>query len=419
MKTLKITTLSAILLIAGLSVQPLNGQINKFKKPKVEIPKTTPGKKGSGNDTNSLKDKVDGKPDYNPEDPVYKAYSRTRDNLKSIESSLNGTSWNSSRENENEQVLKDLKKVEEGLNELKSLGEDKKTYYKEFEESYKSLEQRRAADMEKFNLEASYDKNLESYYRWVTMGYEMKNEKLEPSYKGYYSFKEDFKSNQPEKYKGDYVQKRISAVDNFFEVEVYEQLEDVEKNVDKLIKNAHKLNSREEEDYLLNAKSHLKKMEELEKTINYKKEYLLKDKTKITQIETKLAKEKNMLSEYVSSGKCDAYRAKFEQELIDAVRLGNKAMSNSKYEAMAIKGVDSGVPTKAVITSSVWQIKKNDFGYPLYKYLDVDIAVKKDGKCYLAYGQIRKSYEGAGVYGGEFFNYWGLQTEMNCNNTNK
>jgi hypothetical protein len=409
--------LAVIAIIFSITIcsQTVNAQIPKLKKPKISLKKNN----DKSNDSNELKEKVDGKPEYDPDDPTYRAYSRTRDNLKSVESIMNGSSWDLNRETENEQALKDLSKVKEGLEELKTLGEDKKNYYKEFQEDYARIESQRSSDMNKYNLEASYDKNLDSYYRWVAMGHEFKNEDLEPSYSGYYSFKEDFKKNHQEKYEGDYVQKRITAVDNFFEVEVYKELDNLERSIDKVIKNTHKLNNRGEEDYLLNAQSHLKKMEDLFSTVKYRKEYLLKDKTEINRIEAKLVKEKNMLDQYVSSGKCDAYRAKFKQELIDAVRIGSKGMSNSKYETMAKNGVTKGSPVRTVITSSIWDVKKNDFGYPQYKYLNVDIALKKDNKCYLAYGQIRKSYEGSGSYGSEFFNYWGIQEEMNCDNINK
>lgn len=415
MKYLSTFALPLLFLFSITNIQTLNAQIPKLKKPKVEIPK----KNEKSDNSNTIKEAVDGKPAYDPEDPTYRAYSKTRDNLKSIESSLNGTAWKASRENENEQVLRDMKKVEDGMSELKTLGEDKKSYYKEFEESMKSLESRRSSDMVKYEAEVQYDKNLDKYHRWIAMGHDFQDDKLEASYKGFDSFIADFKANQPEKFNSDYVQKRITTVNNYFDVEVYKELEGLEGKVDKVIKDTYKPNSSGDADYLLNAKSLLEKMESLYKTIQYKKAYLLKDKTEINRIEAKLVKEKDFLDEYVSSGKCDAHRAKFTQQLIDAVRIGGKGMSNANYEAMAKKGVDKGVPLRTVITSSVWSVKKNDFGYPQYKYLNVDIAIKKDGKCYLAYGQIRKSYEGAGTYGGEFFNYWGSQEEMNCDNVNK
>ena len=127
-----------------------------------------------------------------------------------------------------------------------------------------------------------------------------------------------------------------------------------------------------------------------------------------------------MLEEYIKSGKFDANIAKYKKEIIDAVRLGKSAMTNAAYENMAKAGVDKGKVTRVVITSAVWSVAKTEYGFPLHKYLDVDIAVTDaDGKCWLAFGQIRKQYEGGGVYGAEYFNFWGLQEEMNCANINK
>jgi hypothetical protein len=170
---------------------------------------------------------------------------------------------------------------------------------------------------------------------------------------------------------------------------------------------------------LLNAKSFLKDFEEPIKSISYNKKYLLEDKTGIDAVQAKIDKEKAILDEYIKSGKYDAHVAKFKQQLIDKVRLGANKMSNPKYTSMATAGVDKGKVSRVVITSDIWIVQKNEFGFPLYKYLPVDIAVTVDGKCWLAYGQIRKQYEGGGVYGGEYFNYWGLQDEMNCLNINK
>jgi hypothetical protein len=73
-----------------------------------------------------------------------------------------------------------------------------------------------------------------------------------------------------------------------------------------------------------------------------------------------------------------------------------------------------------VITSTTWYVAKNDYGLPLHKALAVDLAVTdENGKCWKAYGEIRKQYEGGGVYGADYFDYWGLQDEMNCANVNK
>ncbi len=103
-----------------------------------------------------------------------------------------------------------------------------------------------------------------------------------------------------------------------------------------------------------------------------------------------------MLDEYISSGKLEANQAKYKQEIIDAVRLGKPAMTNTTYDAMAKTGAaEKGKVTRVVITSAVWTVAKTEYGFPLHKYLDVDLAITDaTGKYWLAYGQIRKQYEG-------------------------
>lgn len=424
------TLLLSILLITGYQIQPVSAQLGKLKvkKPKVSVPKikskktssTSSNSSSTSTSTSSTSSKAKSdKPEYDPNDPTYRAYSMVRDGISSAKSTINGTEWNRNREGSNESISKDFKKITENLDKLKAAGEDSKDYYKTFESDYKELEEKRKSSMESYNLDVAYDNKLDAYYKWAAMGWEIQDKEIKPSYSGYNSFRKDFETNRPEKFKDSYVQKRVTAVDDFFKVKVYERLPGLEEDIDHIIKSAHKINGRGEEAYLLNAKSYLKDFEKPLESIKYKKEFLLEDKTEINRIEAKLLKEKSMLDEYVNSGKCDAHRAKYEQEIIDAVRVGKKAMTNAKYEGMATKGVDKGTPVRAVVTSSTWYVKKNDFGYPLYKSLGVDIVVKKEGKCYLAYGQIRKTYEGGGQYGGEFFNYWGIQEEMNCANINK
>jgi len=155
-----------------------------------------------------------------------------------------------------------------------------------------------------------------------------------------------------------------------------------------------------------------------------KKKNLWQDHTEINRIEAKYNKEKAMLEEYINSGKYDAYRAKWEQARIDKVRLGKRAMSNATYEGMLLKHAtkDGEKVLRAVITSSTWQVRKNEFDLPKYKYLAIDLAVKKDGKCYLLTGgSVFKDYTGGGTYGGiqPYYPGFGSREEMNCNNVNK
>ncbi len=92
-----------------------------------------------------------------------------------------------------------------------------------------------------------------------------------------------------------------------------------------------------------------------------------------------------MLDEYISSGKLEANQAKYKQEIIDAVRLGKPAMTIKTYDAMAKTGAaEKGKVTRVVITSAVWTVAKTEYGFPLHKYLDVDLATTDaNGKCWL------------------------------------
>ncbi len=415
MKIFKLLIFSSLLL-TGFQGNFAYSQIGKIKvnKPAVELPTT---KKTDGNATNVS---ADGKPAYDPESPTYKAYSRAQDGIRSAENYLSAAEWTRNTEGSNEQTIKELAKAKENIDILKGTGiESKKPYLKSMEADYTRLYQDREVKWESFTQDKLYDDKLESYYSWTSMGWGIQDKSLEPSYKGYSTFRKDFEASRPEKFKNQYVQKRIASVDEYFKVEVYKELPALEAQIDKTIKDIHSINSRNEESYLLNAKSYQKEFEKPLETIKYKREFLLEDKTEINRIEAKIIKEKTLLDEYVSSGKCDAHRAKYEKEIIDAVRLDKKAMTNAAYEDMARKGVEEGTALKVVITSPTWYVKKTDYGFPIHKSLGVDIAIKKDGVCYVAYGEIIKTYEGGGNYGAEYFKFWGIQQKMNCDNINK
>lgn len=365
-------------------------------------------------------DNATDEPKYDPESPIYRAYSIVRDELKSTKGLLVDDTWNRNVEGRNEEAIRNLEKVKTNLAKLQADPvESKKPYVKKFEKEYAEVEKQRKDKYESYLADEIYDKKIEAYYKFAILGWEIQDKSLDPSYTGYYAMKKDFEANKPEKFKSEYVQKRVAAVDNFFKVEVYKVVPELDAKVNKIIASIHAKNSSGDEEYLLNAKSFLKDFEEPIKSISYNKKYLLEDKTGIDAVQAKIDKEKAILDEYIKSGKYDAHVAKFKQQLIDKVRLGANKMSNPKYTSMATAGVDKGKVSRVVITSDIWIVQKNEFGFPLYKYLPVDIAVTVDGKCWLAYGQIRKQYEGGGVYGGEYFNYWGLQDEMNCLNINK
>lgn len=397
---------------------------SQFKNALKSIKEKTVEKTMTTSDTKDkakvVTDNVTDEPKYDPESPIYRAYSTVRDELKLTKGLLVDDTWNRNVEGRNEEAIRNLVKIKTNLDKLKADAvESKKPYVAKFEKEYEAIENQRKTKFESYQADVTYDNKIEAYYKFATLGWEIQDKSLEPSYTGYYAMRKDFETSKPEKFKSEYVQKRVAAVDNFFKVEVYKVVPELDAKVNSIIKSIHEKNSSGEESYLLNAKSYLKDFEEPVAQIVYNKKYLLEDKSGIDAVQAKVDKEKAILDEYVKSGKYDAHVAKYRQQIIDAVRMGASKMSNPKYVSMAIAGVTKGKASRAIITSDIWIVKKNDWGLPLYKYLPVNLAVTIDGKCWLAYGQIRKQYEGGGVYGGEYFDYWGAQDEMNCANINK
>ncbi|MNJ90888.1 hypothetical protein D3C87_85280 [compost metagenome] len=412
----------AVILLATISTSQaqLKGALKDVKSKADKAVDAVPSSSGSSSSTSKEKPGLNGEPAYNPENPTYRAYSITRDEISSAKTFLGKDQWDRNVEGRNGDVTRFLARAKENLEKLQNDPiESKKPYVKNLATSWDEVENTRKQKFEDYSLNKEYGDKLDQYHRFATSGWEISDKSLEPSYTGYHNFKKDFETKRPDYVKDSYVQKRFSDIDNYFNVEVYKVVPQLNAEVDKIIKAAHAKNASGDEDYLLNAKFYVKDFEEPLAQINYNKQYLLEDKTEINAVQAKLEKEKAFLDEYVNSGKCDAHRAKFHQAMVDAVRLAPKKMTNAKYEGMALAGVEKGKATRAVITSDIWLVKKNEYGLPLYKYLPVDIALTLDGKCWRAYGQIRKSYEGGGQYGGEFFNYWGIQDEMNCANTMK
>lgn len=383
--------------------------------------KTSSNSSSSSGNTSSSEKAASDAPKYDPESPKYRAYSIVRDEISSVKYQLKDDEWNRNQEGRNADAIKYWTRAKENLEKLRAEpNEADKSYFKNFEQELANLEAQRKEKFDNYTLDKQYDNKLESFSNFATMGWEIRDTTLEPSYKGYYSFKKDFETTRPEKYKDSYIQSRIEKIDNYFQVEVYKIIPNLSTKVDNIIKAIYEKNSRNEASYMLNAKNYLKDFDKPMETITYNKKYLMEKTEEIDAIQAKIDKEKAMLEEYINSGKYDAHVAKYRQEIIDAVKLGKSAMTNAAYENLAKAGVDEGKANRVVITDAVWSVKTNDYGIPLYKYLPVDIAVTdSNGKCWLAYGQIRKKYEGGGTYGGEYFSYWGKQDEMNCANINK
>lgn len=397
---------------------------NTAKDKKEEV--TNPGSSTTNSSTTSSSTtkpsgNADGRPEYDTESPIYRAYSITRDEISAVKSVMKDENWFKNVEGRNDDAARYWNNANTNLDKLKAdPKEAKKPYVAEFDKQLKELDALRKAKFERYTTDEKYEGKMESYYKFATLGWEIRDTTLEPSYKGYYAFKKEFETVCPDAFKGNYVQGQINQTDNYFQVEVYKVIPDLNATADKIIKEMNEKNSRGEASYILNAKSFQKDFEKPLKTIEYNKKYLMEKTEEIDAVKAKLDKEKAMLDEYVSSGKYDANVAKYKQEIIDAVRLGKAGMANPTYDAMAKAGVKKGKVTRVVITSTTWYVAKNDYGLPLHKALAVDLAVTdENGKCWKAYGEIRKQYEGGGVYGGDYFDYWGLQDEMNCANVNK
>lgn len=361
-----------------------------------------------------------GVPEYNPDSPIFRSYSIVRDEVSSVKNVLK--TWGDKNiEVSNDDANRYLKHAKEALAKLQAdPAEAKKEYVKFYATELANLEAQRKEKYESFGIDESYSKKLGEYFNFAINDIPIQDASLEPSYTGYYKFKKEFEAKRPEKFKDNYEQNRISRIDNYFKVEVYKFVPEWDEEVDKIIAEIHATNQRGEENYLLNAKNYLKDFDRPIEAVTYLTKYLLEDKTSINAVQAKIDKEKALLNEYINSGKYEAHVAQHKQEMIDAVRLGAERMNNDAYEKMAIAGVNKGKVARVSITTDSWYVAKNEFGFPLYKYIHVDLAITDvEGKCWLADGQIRKTYEGGGQYGDEFFFYWGIQQEMNCNNINK
>ncbi|MFN0201657.1 MAG: hypothetical protein ACKVTZ_09060 [Bacteroidia bacterium] len=358
-----------------------------------------------------------GVPEYNPDNPVFTAYSIVRDEANSVKNVLKN--WGDRNIGVmNDDALRYLKHANEALAKLKgNPTEAKKEYVKFYTNELANLEAQRKEKYERFQVDETYSKKLDNYYHFALNDIPIQDKTLVPSYTGYYDFKKEFEAKCPAKFKEAYSQNQMKSIDNYFKVTVYELVPQVEAEVDKVIAEIHKINARGEENYLLNAKSYLKSFDRPMETAEYLAKYLLEEKAGIQAVQAKMEKEKSMLMEYISGGKYDAHAAKYKQEMIDAVHLGKEGMSNDTYTRMAIAGVKKGTVAKVVIISDRWYVMKNEFGFPLYKYLHLQLAITNyEGKCWLANGHIRKTYEGGGQYGEEHFVYYDIDEEMNCKN---
>jgi hypothetical protein len=127
------------------------------------------------------------------------------------------------------------------------------------------------------------------------------------------------------------------------------------------------------------------------------------------------------LNTYVSSGEHAQMVAKRRQMDIDAERLGKPATTNAAHDAIVKRDfvtAEYGTIQRIVLLESDWSIIKNEFGLPLRKVLDVDVASKLEGKCYHVTGRLYCEYSGGGTYAAPKY-YHDNKIEMNCANISK
>jgi len=402
------------LFISTCSFAQFGGLIKKAKKPITSTNKTP----ASPVESNRHKD---GAPKSDSENPIYKAYSKAKAALTSSKGAIEGIDAKQNPERAQDDATKYLGRAKESLDFLNQQNSEKnQAYLVQLNEEYDRLEGKHNGGAQKYSEVKTHKDNIEQYYYWVTTGKTIKKENLMPSYKSYYQHRDAFKSAYPSDYDGDYNQKMVTKIDEFFKVTVYQKVEQLDKKVSSIIKKIHRING-EREDYILNADNYLKDFDAPLQTLSSYKNNLLEDHTSANTLETKINKEKNMLETYINSGKFKENVAKYEQETINN-RLLRKGMSDAKVEDFAKSKLAAkyGKALRVTIVSNNWIVEKTAAGIPKHKIVKVDFATKKDdGKCYYVKGCVGRTYEGNGNYGDLYLNIYYTEGEMNCDNVSK
>lgn len=436
---MKITIIIGVLLLSCTNYSFAQFGKIKIKKPKITAPsKSKPSNSNSTSSESNKKSSTtqsstsssntgrtsEGAPTRRSELPSYETYSKVRDNIRYAKSAMEDASWKISPDEKSQsKILNYLSKAKENLDILnQDPAEKDRAYLKQFNEDYPLLKKQCMDDLANYSNKSQYIDRLEEYNRWVALGSDYSNDNFTPNYKDYEALLAGYEKEQPEHFKNSSrTQKIVATVNNHFEVDVYKKVDDLEQDVNALIKNIHRLNSRQEETYLLNADNYLKKFEKPTKLLEEYKQNLLKDHTSANALTAKMDKEKSMLEEYINSGKLAAHQAKYAQEIIDSKRL-RKGMSDSKIESYAKDELPAkyGKILRVTIASPGWYVNKNAY-IPLNKNVQVEFATQKeDGKCYYVGAIIRRNYEGGGVYSDTWYmtGIWN-DGEMNCKNVNK
>lgn len=131
-----------------------------------------------------------------------------------------------------------------------------------------------------------------------------------------------------------------------------------------------------------------------------------------------LTDQKAKIQHFIDSGESDKHKAAANQAKVDARRMKSAGKTDPTLEAFVKKNHSTGHygELKRVVLLSDWKIEKAVTGIPLKKFLNIQVAVSKDGICDLRKGHIYQDYEGAGKYGPMKLAHYGSPDEINCNN---
>lgn len=389
--------------------------------PSVKLPK--PASSSSATDK---KDKDE--PEYDANSPIYKSFSKCKENLKFAEKELETPSWvdnKAYKEKSNETILGFLEVAQKEMNTLKELGEGEKKYFKTLQANYSTIESQRAKGWQEYMSKHYYVATLEKYNTEIVS---CKNSTSTPkypyfSYTTYQTFLKNMKANQPDAMKNEYNIKMLNNIDSYFNTDIPAKVVKLNGKLEFLESEMNKQNTKGEPDYKLNAKNILKKFDEFHMEVVFFKDSLVPDKQEITKIEERVIKNRKFLNEYIESGAYDKAKSEFNQGKIDEARVGKKGMTNAQYETMAAEQIKSSVGKvlKTVITSKDWEVSINDFGKPIRRYVVVEVVVKEnDGKCYIYFVEIIQDYQGGGVYStNEKAKLFDSKKPINCDNINK
>ncbi|OJJ21072.1 hypothetical protein BKI52_10905 [marine bacterium AO1-C] len=399
-----------VLLLAGTTSQAQFGKLKAKLKSKTSKSKKVKSKRSK-----------DGEPEYDPNNKVSQAQRSAKQALSFVEKGLQKKNWEASSRG----IKKDLQKARKNLDVLKGEdSENNRKYYKNYEARYAQFKNTFATKMQAYGEK----KAVENYFVEAHRNLRVMNDE-------FYTKKAFGEAAKRLDYKGEFAKKKASyqasnkpnaridkyvkAIDEFYNNAVpKEYIPAMVKYIDKETKSAF-----DKKKWEWRPQDALKTLAKGKKVVEIGKMLSLKPSSELKASENKLEAHRKMIQEYIDSGKYEAYKAKVKQKRIDEKRVNKVGMRNPQAEAIAKNALAKkfGVPVLRIAIGSVrWDVKKNNVGVPLYKYLYVEGAIKKkDGNCHVVVAWVRRSYEGGGRYGAMFAADLREDGQINCANIYK